>query len=343
VSGHERCPCCATEASPAAACPACGHRWHVSPCSPATTRYASLCGRNALPTRYVERKLEERAAAIQPLIRPGLRILEIGCAEGLLGARLKQHTALDYWGVEPSLDAVTAQRVLDRVVRDSRDLLPCTDTGRFDLVLSFHVLEHIPDVADELRRWRSVIQPDGSMMVEVPYQAGHPDVGRDLNPEHVHHFTFASLSCLLERSGFELVTLGRGYFESPFYADSLRAIAHPAATVIEREKRLLARFKKNIPHPFAVLGLGGDFRNYVYPILGSLPVQALLDNDPGRTGESLAGRLIEPYDATRHRTLPILVASLRHEDDILTSLTAAGHPPEGIHLLSMIFADGDST
>ena len=349
MSPGATCPCCATpEATPGDRCPVCGHRWRPAEQAPgpvdstagATAYYATLTGRNALPARYVERKLAERIAALRPLLQPGQRILEVGCAEGQLGARLKAETRLHYTGIEPSRDGEAAARVLDAVHADSSALLPRDADARFDAILSFHVLEHIPDPAAELARWQQLLQPEGWLMIEVPHGGGHPDLARDLNAEHLHQFTTASLACLLQRSGFETMAASRGHFESPVYADSLRILARPASTDAARQERLLARVRRRLPGPFAVYGLGGDFRSYVQPILGQLPVQALIDSDPQRAGQIVGGLEVESYAAARHSGLPILVASLRHEESILATLHAAGHPADAIHLLGDLYDDG---
>jgi len=302
-----------------------------------SAHYAHLTGRNVLPARYLERKLTDRLADLAPLMRTGMRVLEVGCAEGELGKRIKAQTKLHYTGIEPSRDAEVAAKVLDAVYNDSSALLPCGAESRFDAMLTFHVLEHIPDPSAELTRWANLLRPDGWLMIEVPHGGGHPDISQDLNAEHLHQFTTASLACLLQRGGFDILRTSRGHFESPVYTDSLRILALPTETDEKRRERLLARFHCHIPSMFAVYGLGGDFCSYVQPVIGELPVQALIDSDPQRDGQTMNGMRVETYSASRHHRLHILVSSLRHEESILTDLERAGHPVERIHLLSDIY------
>lgn len=340
------CPCCTTlEAKSGDACPVCGYRGAVAEqaagpedsAAYTTAHYATLTGRNALPARYLEPKLADRIANLRPLLRVDMRILEVGCAEGQLGARLKAEARLHYTGIEPSRDADAAAGVLDAVYVDSSALLPCADESRFDAILAFHVLEHIPDPAAELARWARLVRPDGWLMIEVPHGGGHPDLARDLNAEHLHQFTTAALACLLQRCNFETMAASRGHFESPVYTDSLRVLARPTLTDVARRERLVARFRRQIPGLFAVYGLGGDFRCYVQPVLGQLPVQVLIDSDPQRAGQAVNGLKVETYSPARHRSLPILVCSLRHEESILAALQRAGHSAERIHLLADIY------
>lgn len=339
------CPCCKTfaglEEEPSClliSCEICGHCWRTATLPNQTEYYSRQTGRNDLPIHYIERKLTGRVDALLSLVKDGMRLLEVGCAEGELGSRIKAYRQVVYQGVEPSQDSNTAGRNLDHVFSYTSDL-EATGDGIFDGILSFHVLEHILDVAVEIHRWHRLLAESGWLFLEVPHRSGHPDIEEDINPEHLHQFTTASIACLLTRSGFQIDRLERGHFESPAYSDSLRVFASLASSSTMRRERLVVRFIKYLPSPFAIYGLGGDFRNYVAPILDFLPVQALLDSNQGRFGEQIRGMTIESYKPERHASLPILIASLRYEGSILSILQAAGHPEEKIYRLGDILDD----
>lgn len=336
------CPCCGGSAIdarqtpvPHRTCANCGHLWKDA-ADPASTEryYAALEGRNAASTELMERRLRDRMATVSGLLRDRMRVIEVGCAEGTLGARAKALAQLDYTGIEPSRDAIAADRVLDRVFPDSAR---APDGDAYDLLLAFHVLEHIGDIAAEAARWRNLLKADGHAVVEVPRGTGHPLLAWDANAEHLHQFTAASLTALLERSGLEAVALTSGHFESAVYSDSLRLVARPALAQAARRRALLERFRGRLPGRFAVYGLGGDFRSYVQPLLGELAVAALLDSDATRHGEQIAGLAVEPFDRTRHAGLPVLVASLRYRREIAARLAAEGVPAAAIVGLEEIY------
>lgn len=274
-------------------------------------------------------------ATLKPLLRDGLRIMEIGCAEGEFGAQVKDWARVEYVGVEPSRDAAQAARLLDRVLA----ALP-QGGDPYDLLLAFHVLEHIPDVAADVARWRQLLKSGGTAIVEVPRGAGHPLLSDDLNPEHLHQFTAASLIAVFARNGLETAVLTSGHYESAVYPDSLRLVARPALSAAERRDMLLARFHARLPGPFAVYGLGGDFRNYVLPLLNDLQVVALLDSDVKRHGKRIGSHAVSAFDASRHAGLPVLVASLRFGDEIAGRLAAAGVPREIIVSLADLYGPG---
>ncbi len=112
--------------------------------------YESLVGRNAINQGTLETKLDDRIDSMDTLLKDGMRILEIGCAEGTLAGRIKRKFQSHYVGIEPSRDRETARFILDRVYAKHTELLADYHDVDFDLIFSFHVLEHISDVAGEL-------------------------------------------------------------------------------------------------------------------------------------------------------------------------------------------------
>lgn len=302
-------------------CCCCGHHWLKTDIIKQHCYYASLSGRNTVPTLDRERKLADRLQDLSSFLRDGIRIIEIGCAEGALGEQIKIKHCLEYTGVELSADANTAATILDRIVKSPATTL---DDGPYDLLLAFHVLEHIPDVSIEVKHWRQLLGENGIAVVEVPRESGNPWLTWDKNPEHIHQFTAASLITLFQRTGFEVLRLTSGHFESPVYCDSLRLLIQPSPTAAARRNDLIARFHKAFPKPFAVYGIGGDFQNYVAPFLDVLPVLALFDSDPKRYGEQIGNLKITPLDPIRHAGLSILIASIRFKYEIATDLVANG-------------------
>lgn len=325
------CPCCestGTEAlikpDPHEHCLYCGHRWRGAVAAALNRYYSGLQGRNAMPKSGHERKIRDRLASLRPLLKNGVHVLEIGCAEGDLAVVVKGEFRLHYTGVELSGDARTAAKVLDRIVTE-----PSISLGdeQYDLIVSFHVLEHIPDVAEEVAQWHHLLDESGTLLVEVPKEAGHPLLVWDKNPEHIHQFTVSSLTALLARSGFNVTSVTSGHFESSVYPDSLRVLARPCRSHAVRRLQLLARFNARLTEPFAVYGIGGDFHNYIEPLIDTLPISALLDSNPSRYGERICNLEIEAFSPLRHKNMPILVSSIRYKEEIIEALIRSGAPP----------------
>lgn len=331
------CPCCQTGEPIKAGdteyrCGSCGHAWRTTP--PPENYYASCSGRNA-GVNTLNRKHADRMASIAPLLRGGMRILEIGCADGALGELIKHEADVHYVGLEISPDAVEADKKLDYVHRRPTSEL---HTEPFDLLLAFHVLEHIVDIQAEATRWRQLLKADGRLIVEVPYRAGHPLLEQDRNPEHMHQFTAGSLAILLEMAGLIPLRTSSGHFESMVYSDSLRIEAKVALSAEQKRELLLSRFAELIPGRFVVYGVGGDFRNYVELLLPHLRVAALCDSNSECWGKEIGNHRIVAYDPVAQAGLPILIASTRHENEIRSKLSAAGVRNEAMISLNRIYA-----
>lgn len=338
------CPCCGSVAPHAklaaryVECPACRHRWRTTRRHDPLARYAELSERNDPNAPWFAEKLADRVRALEGLItmHGAKRILEVGCAEGALGRALKVIADVAYEGVELSRDADAAANCLDRVHR-----VPCDaiDTGPYDVIASFHVLEHIADSAHELRNWRRLLSDEGRIVADVPNRAGHPLLEIDRNAEHLHQFCIGSLTCLLARCGFDIETLKRGHPESPVYPDSLRVVARKAPSVGARTAALVERFTRRLGGHFLVYGIGGDFDNYLLPVLEHLPVTGLLDSSPAKQGTIVAGRHIEAYAPEKHSGPPVLVCSIRFGEDICRHLQALGIDEARIVRLSEIYGE----
>jgi SAM-dependent methyltransferase len=100
---------------------------------------------------------------------PAGTVLEIGCGQGSMGARLARRG--QYVGVEPDQAscAVAASRVTaagGSVIHGDHTAVPAGST--YDLVCAFEVLEHIKDDEAALADWVSFVRPGGTLLLSVP-------------------------------------------------------------------------------------------------------------------------------------------------------------------------------
>jgi SAM-dependent methyltransferase len=95
----------------------------------------------------------------------GRRVLEAGCGTGLILGRLAR-CASSAWGFDLSAGMVkkAERRGLNVVLGDITNI-PFKDAS-FDVVCSFKVLAHVPDIRGALSEIARVTKPGGSMVLE---------------------------------------------------------------------------------------------------------------------------------------------------------------------------------
>ena len=151
-----------------------------------------------------------RAQRINELLAPHSRIFEIGCGRGLLLASLA-HRGHECHGTERSeLAARRARKNVGLKIYTS-PLEQCSlEPNYFDLVILWHVLEHMEQPGHCLSYISRVLKPGGLLLVEVPNYSSlqsrlagkywfHLDINR-----HLYHFSKEGLKELLDKSDFEL-------------------------------------------------------------------------------------------------------------------------------------------
>ncbi len=115
-----------------------------------------------------------RYDVVSRMLPSGVRdVLEVGCGQGALGARLAQR--YQYLGLEPDPASwAVAQRRISAAGHGEVRNIPVEELGPelFDLVCAFEVLEHIEDDAAAVRQWISRVRPGGWLMMSVPAHQG---------------------------------------------------------------------------------------------------------------------------------------------------------------------------
>jgi SAM-dependent methyltransferase len=127
------------------------------------------------------------------------RVLDFGCGPGNWLNAL-QDRGWDTYGIEPSSDAAFERHKRLRTIPTEQ---------QFDLVVAFHVLEHLPRPLDTLRELGRAIVSGGYCFISVPRidtLAVHRQVDYCLHPRHhIVAFTEACMRGLLARSGLHVV------------------------------------------------------------------------------------------------------------------------------------------
>jgi len=144
-------------------------------------------------------------------------VLDVGCGGGRLGEALKHRQSCEVWGLEA--DAVAARQAaqrLDHVLTlDLEQLDQELPENTFDAIVCADVLEHLRHPEQVLRRLRSALKPDGTLVLSLPNVQHHSVItglldghftyepAGLLDEDHVRLFTRREIEKLLFRTGFE--------------------------------------------------------------------------------------------------------------------------------------------
>lgn len=159
---------------------------------------------------------------VQEMINPDAKkILDVGCATGLMAAEIKHKLSVEVWGIELVSDvAAEAAKILDRVIagkiEDAYSQLP---DGYFDTIIFADVLEHLQDPLPVLTAMKAKLSPQGEIIASIPNvrhwsvlkgliegRWDYEDAGI-LDRTHLRFFTRKSVMELFPGAGFKVADM----------------------------------------------------------------------------------------------------------------------------------------
>jgi len=133
------------------------------------------------------------------------RLAELGCGSGGMLEALGRFGIAVGVEMDPALRARARERGLDVRPGALPDAIPL-ESGRWDAVCLFDVLEHVDDEAGALAACRRLLVPDGLLFVTVPAYAWLWSRHDDLLG-HRRRYTVRTLRRVAERAGFAVERL----------------------------------------------------------------------------------------------------------------------------------------
>ncbi len=148
-------------------------------------------------------------------LRAPSRVLDIGCSNGELGARLQAmgHVVV---GVDIEEHKGVRERLADFYQADLEQGIPEEVGGDFDVVLAADVLEHVRSPERVMEELRGRLRPGGSVITSIPnfghwYPRARVAIGRFdydargiLDRGHLRFFTRRSFASMVRGAGWEI-------------------------------------------------------------------------------------------------------------------------------------------
>ncbi|MEO5330570.1 MAG: class I SAM-dependent methyltransferase [Magnetococcus sp. YQC-5] len=168
--------------------------------------FLDTMGNDVYPEVPSEPHLSITRSTIQALfkngiIRPGMRVLDVGCGQGL-ALELFQENGLDAMGITLGADYDVCISKGFQVMQTDQNFMAFED-NTFDFLWCRHVLEHSVMPFFTLTEYGRVTKPKGLVYVEIP--APDTSAHHEMNQNHYSVLPFSLWEKLFAISGFAIL------------------------------------------------------------------------------------------------------------------------------------------
>ncbi|WP_211222981.1 class I SAM-dependent methyltransferase [Salinimicrobium terrae] len=166
--------------------------------------------------------LKKKLNWIQKGKTSGGKILDIGAGTGdfLLAAKRR---GWKVFGAEP--DSGARELASKKGLGLQKETSSFQDNS-FDVITMWHVLEHVPDLQEQITELYRLLKPDGLLVIAVPNFKSHDAQKYKENwaaydvPRHLYHFSPSAIKKIFAAQGFSLSSQ-KGLFFDSFYVSLL--------------------------------------------------------------------------------------------------------------------------
>jgi 2-polyprenyl-3-methyl-5-hydroxy-6-metoxy-1,4-benzoquinol methylase len=155
-------------------------------------------------------KIKSMLAQLRPFLRPGVKVLEVGCSVGALLWSMKQMV-----GSTGQFIGIEAHHGHAQFARESKgldvrpgllhELTHKLQLNHFDLIVMNHVLEHTTSPTEVFQVVRKLLKPHGVFVVEVPnVEAPGSRLSHFFHVAHHYNFSPRTLQRLAQKTGFKV-------------------------------------------------------------------------------------------------------------------------------------------
>lgn len=154
--------------------------------------------------------IKSKIKLINSLPKEEKKLLDIGCGTGdFLNACKKNNYKV--FGVEPNEKAnkIASEKIGEDVFKNLEDIIET----EFDVITLWHVLEHVPNLEDYISKIKSLLKPNGILIVAVPnfksFDANYYKnywAAFDV-PRHLWHFSKNAIRSIFLKHQIKLINI----------------------------------------------------------------------------------------------------------------------------------------
>ncbi|MBC8051484.1 MAG: methyltransferase domain-containing protein [Sphingobacteriaceae bacterium] len=181
----------------------------------------------------------------ESLINVGDKVLDVGCGRGQFGSQLSSKA--EFTGLEFNDEAIKKAKAVGlNVIKQSIEEHSLENAGKYDVVTSFQVLEHIGNSKDFISASLAAVKPGGKLVVSVPSYDSLVSVQLNntlnLPPHHMSWWSDKALENLAGLFNMELVTIHHEELDNAhkkWYSFLLIAEALKKMTGFKSDKKII--------------------------------------------------------------------------------------------------------
>jgi len=259
------------------------------------------------------------------------RLLEIGCGKGEYIELLTKSGAEHVYGIENSQSSVDDAKKKGMKVEcgylEGGFTNPWSE--KFDGFAIFSFMEHWPDPNECLRSLQNLLNEDALGLVEVPNFEFIVKNGlySEFTVDHIYYFDCQTLRALLEKNGFEILSIESIWHNYILSAQVRKRRPHNPSIFIDKQQRIVEQLRRFTGHfnsnEVVVWGAGHQALAVISLAKLQVMVSHVVDSAPFKQGKyTPATRLLikSPLTMLHDKPKAVVVMAAAYSDEVAQTI-----------------------
>jgi 2-polyprenyl-3-methyl-5-hydroxy-6-metoxy-1,4-benzoquinol methylase len=296
-----------------------------------------------------QRRIEFSLDLLTNQIGKNSKIADLGCGTGAFLGALKKAGWKDLQGIDPapnaSMNALKMYDIHGVMCGNLSNAHEILNLDAVDLICIMSVLEHLPNLRQDLTRLFSRLKFGCRIFIEVPavefFTNPESEPFGEFSLEHIQYFDSNSLHNLMNSLGAE--TLELVLVELPIVASGAliglfewkgQAPLNPNFQYLntncmevykdQSQEKLNLAISRIPDGPLIIYGAGSHTARLLthLEVLSDCSIHSIVDNNPNLVGKKIGKWTVQPTSVIAHSPeIPVLVSSFRSQNAIAAALS----------------------